>query len=265
MRENASQKTKRRLALRDECGWLAPAWEAHFDTVAGAWTTVRLPWRDFQRAGFGWTWRDGGRVPQLRLRHIHSLQILLSKFECAPRSCVMPDTHMRACSAVSMSMHTHATDALARRSDVARAGVHVGAPCHERAHHTHARGGGLNPFFAEGPFELLVQRIEAYRRPSPASASASAATQQQQAPSGAHTESAAARNEWVDREEEEEEEQQQAAPAKTDARSAGERAAAIAAADEAAELAARAAAGAAQAAQAAEAAEAAADVAAVLS
>jgi hypothetical protein len=164
---------------------------------------------------------------------------------------------------VSTRMHTHATDALARRSDVARAGVHVGAPCHERAHHAHARGGGLNPFFAEGPFELLVQRIEAYRRPSPASASSSAATQQ--APSGAHTESGAARTEWVDREEEEEEQQQQAARAKTDARSAGERAAAVAAADEAAELAARAAAGAAQAAQAAEAAEAAADVAAVLS
>jgi hypothetical protein len=71
-----------KLALRDECGYLAPAWEAHVDTVAGAWTTARLPWRDFYRAGFGWTWRDGGRAPRLRLRHIHSLQILLSKFEC---------------------------------------------------------------------------------------------------------------------------------------------------------------------------------------
>jgi hypothetical protein len=76
---------------------MAPAWEAHFDTVEGAWTTVRLPWRDFQR---GWSaWPDSGaRASQLRLRHIHSLQILLSKFECAApllRAC-MP-VHTRAC------------------------------------------------------------------------------------------------------------------------------------------------------------------------
>ena len=65
---------------------MAPAWEAPVDTVAGAWSTVRLPWRDFRRGGFGITWRDGSRVPQLRLRHITSLQILLSKFECVPRA-----------------------------------------------------------------------------------------------------------------------------------------------------------------------------------
>ena len=91
-----------RLALRDEYGWMAPAWEAPVDTVAGAWSTVRLPWRDFRRGGFGVTWRDGSRVPQLRLRHITSLQILLSKFECAPHAatggglvaaCMFADLH----------------------------------------------------------------------------------------------------------------------------------------------------------------------------
>jgi hypothetical protein len=43
------------------------------------------------------------------------------------------------------------------RSDVAHAGVHVGAPCHERTHHGGGANRDLNPFFAEGPFELQIQ------------------------------------------------------------------------------------------------------------
>ena len=84
---------------------------------------MRLPWASFRRGGFGWTWRDGGGAPQLRIRHVTSLQLLLSRFD----------------------------------GDDGGA-VHVGAPCHERRDRAaHCR----NPFFADGPFELLVQARDA--------------------------------------------------------------------------------------------------------
>ncbi len=142
-------------------------------------------------------------------------------------------------------------------------GVHVGAPCHERqGHHGGGPWGGLglNPFFAEGPFELWVQRIEAYRRPQPDAQAAPPA------PSGAAAAQAQAppvlRNEWT-------EEDADAEPAGWATGTAVKERqpvpdAVVAAADAAAEAAARAAAGAAAAAQAAEAAEATASVAAAM-
>ena len=111
-----------KLALRDQRGLAAPAWEASFDTVAGEWVVLRLPWSAFSRGGFGVTWRDGGGPPRLRTRHIASLQLLLSRFD-----------------------------------DASPTAVHVGAPCHERAEHAAHGFGRRNPFFAEGPFALLVQ------------------------------------------------------------------------------------------------------------
>ena len=116
-----------KLALRDTPGWAEPAWEASFDTVAGEWCAVRLPWAAFKRGGFGVTWRDGGRAPQLRTLHVTSLQLLLSRFD---------------------------GDANGNEDGGA---VHVGAPCHERREHWSRDRRGRNPFFAEGPFELLVQ------------------------------------------------------------------------------------------------------------
>ena len=124
-----------KLALRCETGLMAPTWEAAFDTVWGEWTTVRLPFSAF--VPFGWR-HSGADTRRLRLHHVTGLQLLISAWD-------VPIT--------------------VRPMEAEDQGVHVKAPHHRH----HSAGdwpyGPRNPLFGEGPFQLLVQRIAAYKKP----------------------------------------------------------------------------------------------------
>ena len=64
--------------LRNEAGWDSPTPCASFDTTAGQWQTVELPWAAFKPVFRAKTVPGGPRVDPSR---IVSLQIMLSKFE----------------------------------------------------------------------------------------------------------------------------------------------------------------------------------------
>lgn len=64
--------------LRNEAGWDSPTQCASFDTVAGEWQTVALPWAAFKPVFRAKTVRGGPAVDPSKLV---SLQIMLSKFE----------------------------------------------------------------------------------------------------------------------------------------------------------------------------------------
>ena len=67
-----------KLYLRTDAGWDAVAYGASFDTRAGEWQTIQLPWSDFKpifRA------RTVTNAKPLDMGCIRSLQLMLSKFE----------------------------------------------------------------------------------------------------------------------------------------------------------------------------------------
>ena len=64
--------------VRTQPGWDAPAFAQSFDTVAGAWQTVKLPFAGFRpifRA------RTMQAAPPLEPKTVYSVQVMLSKFE----------------------------------------------------------------------------------------------------------------------------------------------------------------------------------------
>jgi len=67
-----------KLFLRTETGWDAIAYGCSFDTVAGEWATINLPFSSFKAI---FRARTVLGAPPLNPRSIRSVQIMLSKFE----------------------------------------------------------------------------------------------------------------------------------------------------------------------------------------
>ena len=67
-----------KLFLRTDAGWDAIAYGVSFDTVAGQWSTIRLPFASFRAIFRARTIRDAA---PLDAKSIRSVQIMLSKFE----------------------------------------------------------------------------------------------------------------------------------------------------------------------------------------
>jgi hypothetical protein len=124
-----------KLALRCEQGLMAPTWESAFDTIRDEWTTVRLPFASFVPFG----WRHSGADSRLRLHHVTGVQLLISAWDVP--SSIRPGYE--------------ADDQ----------GLHVSAPHHRHHGASDWMYGPRNPLFGEGPFQLWVQRIEAYKKP----------------------------------------------------------------------------------------------------
>lgn len=122
-----------KLALRCEQGLMAPTWEAAFDTIRDEWTTVRLPFASFVPFG----WRHSGPDSRLRLHHVTGMQLLISAWDVPSATRPGDDDE----------------------------GLHVKAPHHRHHSATDWLRGPRNPLFGEGPFQLWVQRIEAYKKP----------------------------------------------------------------------------------------------------
>ena len=133
-----------KLVLRSEQGLMAPTWEAAFDTIRGHWITVKLPWSSF--VPFGWHTARGS--DQLQLSHIYGLALVLSSFD--------------------LPLRTWSTDPFVSKingsgSDSGDEAVHVRAPHHRYDMASSWRSWVRNPLFGEGPFELSVQHITAYK------------------------------------------------------------------------------------------------------
>jgi hypothetical protein len=67
-----------KFLIRDEDTWDSIAYAYSFDTIAGEWMTVRVPFADLVPVFRAKTVRDG---PALNTTQIRSLQLMLSKFE----------------------------------------------------------------------------------------------------------------------------------------------------------------------------------------
>ena len=67
-----------KLFLRTDAGWDAIAYGVSFDTVAGQWATVKLPFASFRAIFRARTIRDAAPLDATSIR---SVQIMLSKFE----------------------------------------------------------------------------------------------------------------------------------------------------------------------------------------
>jgi hypothetical protein len=67
-----------KFLMRDEDTWDSIAYAYSFDTIAGEWMTVRMPFADLIPVFRAKTVRDG---PALNTTQIRSLQLMLSKFE----------------------------------------------------------------------------------------------------------------------------------------------------------------------------------------
>ncbi|MCS6959757.1 MAG: CIA30 family protein [Pseudanabaenaceae cyanobacterium SKYGB_i_bin29] len=64
--------------LRDSTGWDSIAYCCGFDTIAGEWMNVRLPFKEFVPV---FRARSVPDAPPLNLGYIRSMQLMLSKFE----------------------------------------------------------------------------------------------------------------------------------------------------------------------------------------
>ena len=111
-----------KMILRTDAAWDGPSYCRSFDTAAGEWAEVELPFAAFVATRRARTLPDG---PPLDARRITSLQLMLSKFEYDGE--------------VSRGWYT----------------------CTSREGRTNTRG-QLNPAFRAGPFELPIATIEAF-------------------------------------------------------------------------------------------------------
>ena len=81
MRVKSDVGNRYKLILRDDPNWDGISWCKSFDTAPGKWTTVSVPFRDFQPVFRAKTLKGAELKAPLDASNVRAVQLMLSKFE----------------------------------------------------------------------------------------------------------------------------------------------------------------------------------------